>query len=161
MVDSSVRSQSIFSCLFRFGMITSCDGCRQSLTGLSSSEFRQTRSGDLTLCSTTSETVSIVAIYVTSLSFPCSLLLLLQTALTWKATAKIVSSKLPLFVFSLKVISYGLRDNECIVCLEQKQKNHDVKQKVSVNCSMHKVSDVDTGLTVNGCVSQIPSFLRT
>lgn len=54
----------------RFGTTTSCDGCRQSLTALNSLEFHRTRSGDQTLCSTTSETVTIIT---SSLPLTCSL----------------------------------------------------------------------------------------
>ena len=61
---------SLFFLFFsvRSGMTTSCDGCQQSLTGLSSLEFHRTRSGDPTLCSTTSETVTIINIIVSLFS---------------------------------------------------------------------------------------------
>lgn len=55
---------NVFRCSLRFGMTTSCDGCRRSLTELSSLEFHRTRSGDPTLCSTTSETVTIITIII-------------------------------------------------------------------------------------------------
>ena len=56
-----VQSTFLFLSL-RYGMTTSCDGCRWSLTGSSSLEFHQTRSGDLILCSTTSECVNTITV---------------------------------------------------------------------------------------------------